>query len=162
MNRWLVLTLFLLACFAVAGTAAWLTRSSVNSWYPTIQKPSWNPPNWLFGPVWTVLYIMMAIAGWKVWQLQPGSLREFLLAIFWVQLFLNFLWSPLFFRFHAIGIAAVEIVFLWLAIGAFVICAWRGSPAAAFLFVPYWLWVSFAAFLNFTIWQLNRTTGGTP
>ncbi len=162
MNRWLALAFFLLVCFAVAGTAAWLTRNSVNTWYPTIQKPAWNPPNWVFGPVWTVLYIMMAVAGWLVWQLEPQAPRGLLLAVFWGQLILNFLWSPLFFRWHAIGAAAVEIVLLWFAIGAFVLLAWSASRPAALLFLPYWLWVTFAAFLNFTIWKLNQQYGAGP
>ena len=159
MNRWVALVLFLAACFAVAGVAGWLTRAAVLTWYPTIAKPSWNPPNAAFAPVWTTLYILMAIAGWLVWLQPPGPARSRALLIFFVQLALNFAWSPLFFRFHQIGAAAAEIVLLWCAIGAFILFAWNVSRAAAWLFLPYLAWVSFAAFLNWTIWTLNRGRG---
>lgn len=111
MNRWLVLAFVLMACFAVAGTAAWLTRSSVETWYPTLRKPPWNPPNWIFGPVWSLLYILMAIAGWRVWQLEPSPRRDFLLTVFFVQLLLNFLWSPLFFRFMPLALPRLKLCF---------------------------------------------------
>ena len=157
-----MLVIFFVACFAVAVSGAWLTRASVLTWYPTIQKPSWNPPNWVFGPVWTTLYAMMAVAVWLVWQAPPQPQRTWALAVFCIQLALNFAWSPLFFRWHAIGAAAVEIVFLWLAIAVFIVLAWSVSRVAAALFVPYWLWVSFAAYLNYTIWTLNRLRGVAP
>ncbi len=159
MNRWLMLLIFICLCFGVAATAAGLTRASVQGWYLTIQKPSWNPPNWVFGPVWSTLYLMMAIAAWLVWLAPPQPRRGLALAIFFLQLALNFLWSPLFFRWHAIGAAFAEILVLWCAIGAFAVLSWQVSRVAALLFLPYWLWVSFAAYLNYTIWILNRARG---
>jgi len=158
-SRWMALLLFFLLCFTVAGVAGWITRPEITGWYSTIRKPSWNPPNWIFGPVWTTLYAMMAVAGWLAWQSEAGPQRTQVLWLFAVQLALNFLWSPLFFNLHKPGLAAIEIVFLWIAIGAFTVVAWNVSRAASLLFLPYWLWVSFAAVLNFIIWRLNQTAG---
>ncbi len=98
---------------------------------------------------------MMAVAGWLVWQAEPASRRTLALSLFGIQLALNFLWSPLFFKLHQPGWAAVEIVLLWLAIGGFTVVAWGVSRAATFLFIPYWAWVTFATALNFAIWMLN-------
>ena len=155
MNRWLALFGFVVLCLAVAGVAGWLTRPEIGGWYASIRKPTWNPPSWVFGPVWTTLYVMMAVAGWLVWQVEPGSRRSLALSLFGIQLALNFIWSPLFFKLHQPGWAALEIVLLWLAIGGFTVVAWGVARAAAFLFIPYWAWVTFATALNFAIWMLN-------
>ena len=155
MNRWLALAVFVLLCFGVAGVESWMTRPEIGGWYAGIRKPSWNPPNWIFGPVWTALYAMMAVAGWLVWQLEPGIIRTRALWLFAVQLALNFVWSPVFFNWHRPDWAAGVISLLWLSIGSFIVAAWAVSKWATWLFVPYWLWVSFAAALNFTIWKLN-------
>ncbi len=123
-------------------------------WFEALAKPSWNPPNWLFGPVWTVLYLAIAIAGWLVWKRSNGQATPAL--YFWfAQLGLNALWSWLFFGLHRPPLALVDILALLASIIAFAILARPISPAAALLFVPYALWVAFATALNATIWRLN-------
>ena len=104
-------------CFAVAALGARWTASEIPVWYRTLAQPSFAPPNWLFGPVWSLLYALMAIAAWQVWQSAPSSLRTWGLTLFMAQLALNLAWSWLFFRRHALGAAAVEVVILWAAIG---------------------------------------------
>ncbi len=151
-----VLGLFLAVCFAVAGLSAAFTTSSVRDWYPTIQKPSWNPPAWLFGPVWTILYFMMAIAAWLVWRKREFACVNRSLALFVFQLILNAAWSPLFFGLKNPMAGLLDIIPLWAAILATLISFWKISPAAGVLLAPYWLWVSFATALNFAIWKLNR------
>ncbi|MBX3381484.1 MAG: tryptophan-rich sensory protein [Phycisphaeraceae bacterium] len=143
---WLVL------CFAAATSAVFV---SVDGWYTTLNKPSWNPPSWLFGPVWSLLYIMMAVAAWLVWRKGGWAAQRWPLSLFLVQWLLNALWTPLFFGMHQLGASLVEIVLLWLAIAATIHAFWRVSKPAGWLLVPYLAWVSFATFLNFTIWRLN-------
>ncbi len=143
---------FLLVTFAVAGISGAATSGGVHSWYPTLAKPTWNPPSWVFGPVWTILYAMMAVAAWLVWR-RAGWGGALLL--FGVQLALNAAWSPLFFGLHRIDLALVDIVVLWAAIVATTVAFWKVTPVAGWLFVPYLAWVSFAAMLNFAIWKLN-------
>jgi translocator protein len=122
-------------------------------WYAALDKPSWTPPGWLFGPVWSVLYLMIAIAGWLVWQKREVTKVP---VIFWAaQLLLNAAWSYLFFGLHQPGLAFVEIMVLLATILGFIGAAWPVSRAAALLFLPYAAWVAFAAFLNFSIWRLN-------
>jgi benzodiazapine receptor len=151
-NQWLVLGGFVVASFATAALGGATTAGSVRDWYPTIAKPSWTPPSWLFGPVWTALYLMMAVAGWLVWRRVGwgGALVWFA-----VQLALNTTWSPVFFGMHRIGLALVNIVLLWVAIVGTTVAFWRVTPVAGWLFVPYLAWVSFATALNFAIWRLN-------
>lgn len=155
-SRWIWLPAFVGLCLLVAAVAALSTASSVSTWYPTLKKPVWNPPNAVFGPVWTTLYIMIGIAGWLVWRVEPGEARKRALRWWIVQLVLNFLWTPLFFGLQTPGVAAIEIVLLWVAIVAFVRAAWKICIPAAVLFLPYWMWVTFATMLNFAIWWLNR------
>jgi tryptophan-rich sensory protein len=150
----LALGLFYLACFLAAGLGSLFTMVSVGSWYAGLAKPSWNPPGWVFGPVWTVLYALMAVAGWLVWR-RGGSESRLALRWFAVQLVLNVGWSAVFFGLQMPGLAVLEIVLLWLAIAATLMTSWRVSRLAGILFVPYLLWVSFAAVLNFAIWRLN-------
>jgi len=138
------------------GIGALFTTPSVTSWYGTITKPSFNPPSWIFGPVWTTLFVLMGIAFYLVWQ--QGTNRPQVrqaLAVFGVQLVLNTLWSIIFFGLHSPGAALIEIAFLWLAIAATIAFFAKISKPAAWLLAPYLAWVSFAAFLNFTIWRLN-------
>ena len=150
----LVLGLFYLACFLAAGLGSLLTMVSVGSWYAGLTKPSWNPPSWVFGPVWTVLYAMMAVAGWLVWR-RGGPASRSALRWFAVQLVLNVGWSAVFFGLQVPGLALVEILALWVAIAATLMTSWRVARPAGFLFAPYLLWVSFAVALNFAIWRLN-------
>jgi tryptophan-rich sensory protein len=151
-NQWLMLAGFLVVAFGAAALGGATTAGSVRDWYPTIAKPSWNPPGWVFGPVWTVLYALMAVAAWLVWR-RAGWCGA--LAWWTVQLALNAAWSPLFFGLHRIDLALVDIVALWAAIVGTTVAFWKVSPLAGGLFVPYLAWVSFAAVLNFTIWRLN-------
>lgn len=124
-------------------------------WYASLQKPSWNPPGWVFGPVWTALYTMMAVAAWLVWKRGGFSAQRRARALFCAQLILNAAWTPLFFGLQQPGLAFAEIVVLWLAIAATLVAFHRVSRAAAWLLAPYLAWVSFAAALNFTLWRLN-------
>jgi benzodiazapine receptor len=126
------------------------------SWYRTIAKPAWRPPDWLFGPVWLVLYLTIAVAGWLVWRDHGLTGAAAALAIYVVQLVLNALWSVVFFGVHRIGWAAAELAVLWLSILAAIVAFHPLSPTAAYLLVPYLVWVTFALTLNLAIWRLNR------
>jgi tryptophan-rich sensory protein len=150
-----VLVLFILASFGAAALGGIATRWSVATWYAGLAKPSWTPPSWLFGPVWTALYAMMAVAGWQVWRCRGLAGAKAAMLLFFVQLALNAAWSWLFFGFRMPGAAFAEIVLLWSAILATTVQFWRASPLAAILFMPYLLWVSFAAALNYSIWRMN-------
>ncbi len=135
-----------------AGAAVWGSQFKPGPWYAALAKPEWTPPNWLFAPVWTVLYVMIAVAGWLVWRAE--GLRA-TLAVWGVQLALNAAWTWTMFDQHRIGAALVNILLLWLAICAFILLSWNVSRWAAYLFVPYWIWVSYASALNFAIWRLS-------
>lgn len=153
-SGWLSLLGFLLASFLAAGIGSAATATAVREWYPALAKPAWTPPPWVFGPVWTVLYVTMAIAAWLVWR-RAGWCG----ALGWwtAQLALNALWSPVFFGMHRPDLAFAVIVALWIAIAGTTVAFWQISTLAGILFMPYWLWVSFAAALNFAIWRLNVT-----
>jgi tryptophan-rich sensory protein len=146
---------FLCATFAVAGISSRFTIQAIPGWYAALAKPSFNPPNRVFGPVWTLLYTLMAIAAWLVWRLPASTARSRALAAFWVQLALNFAWSFLFFGEHRIAMAFAEIVLLWLAIFATTLLFFRLHRAAGWMFAPYLAWVSFASLLNFSLWRMN-------
>ena len=149
------LAVFVLVCFAAAGLGGIVTTPNIPTWYADLAKPVWTPPDWLFGPVWTLLYLIMAIAAWLVWR-QTGLVGAKLpLALFAVQLVLNSLWSVLFFGLRSPGAAVVDIVLLWAAILATLIAFWMRSMLAGVMLVPYLVWVSFAAVLNVAIWRLN-------
>ncbi len=139
----------------MAVTASLLTRPSIPTWYETLNKPSWTPPNWVFGPVWTTLYILMGVAAWLVWRRGGFAAAALPLSLFLVQLALNAAWSGIFFSWHRPGLAFLEIVILWFAILATLVLFWREKPAAGWLLVPYWLWVGYAAALNGAIWRMN-------
>lgn len=121
-------------------------------WYRELRKPGWTPPNWLFGPVWSILYIMIAVAGWLAWNASPdsGAVR-----LWGLQLVFNGAWSWLFFGRHRMDLAFVDVCLMWLSIAAFIVVAYSVSVLAALLFVPYLLWVTIAATLNFSVWRLN-------
>ncbi len=143
-------------CQSAGMIAAILTAQSVQTWYPTLLKPSFNPPNWLFGPVWIVLYLMMGIALYLVWQRSStGQNVQTAVIFFIIQLVLNAAWSLIFFGLQSPFWAFVEIVVLWVAILITIILFWEISRTASYLLVPYILWVTFAAILNFSIWRLN-------
>ncbi len=153
MNKWLALAAFILLCIGVAVLAGYATTQSVTTWYPTLNKPDWTPPSWLFGPVWTVLYVMMALAAWLIWQHKPVARTA--MTLFFIQLILNLLWSFAFFGARSPFLGLINILVLWLAIAATIVAFNRSSRSAAMLLIPYFCWVSFATALNFTIWQLN-------
>lgn len=143
-----------LALGAVGGIA---TSTSVSTWYVTLAKPVWNPPAWVFGPVWTLLYILMGIAAWAVWRLGTGDLRvRTALVLFGVQLLFNLGWSVVFFGLRRTGWALIEIVVMWGLILTTLVAFYRLRPVAGLLLVPYQLWVTFATALNASIWWLNR------
>lgn len=156
-RRYSVLALagFLAATFLVAGVSTTFTISAIPTWYASLAKPSFNPPDAVFGPVWTLLYTLMAIAAWLIWKRPDSLLRRAGLRMFGLQLALNFIWSLLFFRYHSIGVAFEEVLLLWLAILVTTGIFFRVSKAAGWMFVPYLGWVSFASVLNFAIWRLN-------
>jgi tryptophan-rich sensory protein len=154
-SRWIGLAAFVLVCLGAGGLGAIATTPEIEGWYTTIAKPSWIPPDYVFGPVWTTLYVMMAIAAWMVWKRAGLTAAKLPLALFAVQLVLNCSWSWIFFGMHQIGWAFAEIVILWLAILATTVAFFRCSPVAGGFFVPYLAWVSFALALNLAIWRLN-------
>lgn len=148
-RAWWSLCVFLLLVAATASLGAMFTPGA---WYGTLVKPSWTPPSWLFAPVWTVLYVMIAMAGWLVWR---AGERGPALAFWGSGLALNAAWSWLFFAQHWIGAALIDIVSLWVTIGGFVVAARSISGWASLLFLPYLAWVTFAMALNIAIWRLN-------
>ena len=152
---WLALIGFLVLTFAVAAIGGVVTASSVDTWYPTLNKPAFNPPDWIFGPVWTALYLMMALAAALVWSGAPAAARRTAIVWFLVQLALNLGWSLLFFGLHQIALALGCLILLWLAIAVTIRCFWRISRASGLLLMPYLAWVTFAGLLNFLIWRLN-------
>lgn len=145
----------LAACFGAAALGALFTGPAVRTWYQQIRRPSFSPPDWVFGPVWTTLYAMMAAAAWLVWRRGDAPGRNAALALFAAQLTLNAAWSPIFFGLKSFGGAFADIVALWLAIAATLVAFLRLSVPAGVLLAPYLAWVSFAAALNFALWRLN-------
>ncbi len=146
----------LIITLAVGGIAGYATATSIGSWYVTLNKPWFNPPNALFGPVWTVLYIMMGIALYRVWRSPSTSVRNAALRWFALQLALNFAWSFLFFYFHHIGVALLDISVLLITIILTIVGFAKVDKSAAWLLFPYVCWVSFATILNAAIFSLNR------
>jgi tryptophan-rich sensory protein len=130
---------------------------SVGTWYADLSKPSFNPPGWAFGVVWPILYVMMGVAAFLIWRKGVNSRQvRISLGLFVAQLALNGIWTPIFFGLHMMGFALAEIILLWLAILATIVAFWRISKPAAYLLIPYILWVSFAIVLNAALWHLNR------
>jgi len=154
-NRWLTFLFFLLTCYSAAVLGSILTSSSVGTWYAELRKPSLNPPNWIFAPVWSALYFLMALSAWLVWRNADWGGASLALTLFFAQLALNVAWSGLFFGLRRPGTALVEIVFLLGAVVATALAFRSVSGLAFWLMVPYTVWVAFAALLNFKIWQLN-------
>jgi len=155
-NDYLKLLFAIIISESAGIVGSFFTIPSVPAWYATLSKPSFNPPAWVFGPVWTTLFVLMGIAAFLIWKKgfnQKGV--GIALGIFLGQLILNTLWSVLFFGRHNPGAAFLEIIFLWFAILITIIAFFKISKPAASLLVPYILWVSFAAYLNYSIWMLN-------
>ena len=147
----------ILACFTAGGIGSFSTFKAIPTWYPSLKKPRYTPPNWVFGPVWTTLYILMGISVFIVWQeglSTDGVLLAFIL--FWVQLIFNALWSIIFFGMKSKGGGIIIIIVLWLLILATIITTFQVSVWAGILLIPYILWVSVAKYLNVGIWWLNR------
>jgi translocator protein len=150
MDRYVSLILFFVLVLGGGLVLGFLTAPG--EWYAGLARPAFDPPGWIFGPVWTALYVLIAVAGWRVWQRDRGGWP---MRLWWAQLVLNFLWSPIFFAAHQLGLALAVILLLLAAILAFIATAWRQDRVAAWLFVPYAAWVAFASVLNASIFTLN-------
>ena len=148
------LIVFLAICLGMAAVAGLVTVANIPTWYEGLVKPSFTPPNAIFGPVWTLLYILIAISGWMVWR-KIGFSPERPLVIYGLQLALNFAWSFIFFGAPLPGLAVVDVLLLWIAIVWNIAMFWRVDRVAAALLLPYLGWVSFASALNIAVWQLN-------
>ncbi len=155
MNKTLKLILCLLITLAIGSISGIATAAGIKSWYLTLNKPFFNPPNYLFGPVWTLLYLLMGISIYLILQTPKTDMRKKAIIIFCVQLGLNFLWSFLFFKFQRVGIAFIEILLIWASILTMILTFYKLNKTAALLQIPYLLWVSFASILNGAIWWLN-------
>jgi len=158
MNKFVKIAIALLVCLAVGYSASTVTRPSVESWYPTIAKPVFNPPNWIFMPVWTLLYILMAVAAGLVWDKIKEQNEEVkkALGFFLIQLTLNAVWSYLFFGLKNPMLALIEIALLWLMIYETFLKFVKINKTTGYLLIPYLAWVGFAAVLNASIWWLNK------
>jgi translocator protein len=155
LDVWLVLIALIVLCLGTGFAGSIATRQSVRDWYPTLRKPSGTPPSWVFGPVWTTLYILMAVAAWMLWREVGWTVARPPLILFFGQLALNLAWSGIFFGSRMPGFALVEIIVLWLAIVATALFFWYYVPLAGFLLLPYLAWVTYAMYRNFGIWRLN-------
>jgi translocator protein len=153
---WFVLIVFLFLCLGAGGLASFLTARGVREWYPNLRKPPGTPPSWVFGPVWTTLYVLMAISAWLVWRDYGWRGGGPALLLFFAQLALNAAWSGIFFGTRLPGVAFAEILILWLAILFNVVVFHWLTPVAAILLLPYLFWVAFAGYVNFGIWRLSR------
>jgi len=154
-HKLIALVVCAVTCYAAAAIGGLATAGSVSGWFQSLNRPSFQPPDWVFGPVWTVLYGAMAIAVWLVY-LKTLRIRSTPMLLFGMQLLLNVAWSIIFFGLHRTGLAAIEIALLWAAILATTIAFWRVSRPAGVLLLPYLAWVAFASVLNVSIWHLNR------
>ncbi|MDZ7753358.1 MAG: TspO/MBR family protein [Gammaproteobacteria bacterium] len=149
------LAVFLGICLVVYAANGLVTAASVGGWYQALEKPPFNPPDWLFGPIWTLLFVFMAVAGWRVWRSAPWPTTRPALVAWALQLGLNFTWSCLFFGLQAIAAALVEIIILLVAIITTMGLLWRHDRVAGLLFLPYIAWVGFATVLNAALYTLN-------
>ena len=158
MQKIIRIAVVLTTCLLVGYFSGMVTRDSITTWYPTLVKPSFNPPNWVFAPVWTILYIMMGVAGGMVWnrlEQDPENVKK-AFTFFIIQLALNAAWSVIFFYFHNPFLALIEVILFWLLIFETRIQFKKIDKTAGLLFSPYLAWVSFATVLNASIWWLNR------
>ena len=142
---------------AIGGLSGYLVRNEMDGgWFTTLAKPSFNPPGYLFGPVWTALYLLMGISMFIIWNTPKTELRQKALMVFGIQLFFNFWWSILFFSFHTIFLSVIDILVMWFLIVYMISLFKKIKPVAAYLQIPYLLWVTFATVLNISIWYLNK------
>lgn len=156
MKNWLKFILSIVLVFIVGAFGSIFTASSVSSWFTTLAKPSFNPPAWLFGPVWTILYIMIGISLFLVWTTKANkNLKKKAYQVFGIQLILNAMWSAAFFGMKNPGLAFIVIAFLWILIIVNMVLFYKIKKSAGYILIPYLLWVSFASVLNFAIWILN-------
>ena len=150
----LIVSIFLpLGLGTIAGI---FTAQSVPEWYATLNRPSFNPPNWIFGPVWTTLYILMGISLFLIWKQNMSKERNLAILVFMLQLLFNFGWSFIFFYFNMIGFALIEIILLWISIVIMLVLFYKIKPIASYINIPYLLWVTFATVLNGSYYFLNR------
>lgn len=152
---WLVLAGFIALCLGAGAVGSWFTMPALDVWYAALRKPSWNPPNWVFAPVWTALYLTMAVAAWMVWRRAGVGAARTALILFAVQLILNVAWSALFFALRSPALGVAGIVALWAALVATIVSFGRISAGAVWLMIPYLVWVTFAGALNVAVWRLN-------
>jgi len=153
--RILKLILALAIPIGLGAIAGMFTAEAVPEWFATLNSPSFSPPNWLFGPVWTTLYLLMGVSMFLIWKEEPTRKRNLALLVYVVQLLLNFGWSFIFFYYHRLGLALAEIVVLWISIVLMLVMFYKIKPLAAYLNIPYLLWVSFATILTASYYILN-------
>jgi len=149
------LLISLLLPLSVGAVAGMFTSQAVPTWYASLNRPSFSPPNWIFGPVWTSLYILLGISFFLIWKEKASKERDLAIKIFSIQMLLNFAWSFLFFYFNLIGVALIEIILLWISIALMIYLFYKIKPVATYLNIPYLLWVSFATILNAGYYFLN-------
>jgi len=155
MSKTFKLLIAIILPMVIGGFSGFLTANSINGWYSTLQQPSFNPPNWVFGPVWTILYLIMGISLYRIWILPVSEDRNKAIGIFTLQMTLNFFWSLIFFRWHLIGIALAEIILMWVMIATMILRFKKLDAAAGLMNIPYLLWVTFASALNGAYFILN-------
>ncbi len=155
-NHIIKLVASLLLPLGIGGIAGMFTSEAIPGWYASLNQPSFNPPNWVFGPVWTTLYTILGISFFLIWKLPSSKERNLAILVFFVQLLLNFCWSFFFFYFKMIGLALIDILALWAMIVVMLVRFYKLKPIASYINIPYLLWVSFATALNMAYFFLNR------
>jgi tryptophan-rich sensory protein len=155
MNTFFKLVISLALPLGAGAIAGIFTSKAIPVWYATLNQPSFNPPNWVFGPVWTVLYILMGISLFLIWKLDAGKARNMAIFAFLLQLVLNFAWSFIFFYFNMLGLALFEIILMWVSIVIMLVLFYKLRPLAAYINIPYLLWVTFATVLNAAYYFIN-------
>jgi benzodiazapine receptor len=155
MSDWIALVISLAVAFGAAAIGGIATSKAITVWYKDLKKPSFTPPDWAFGPVWTILYLLMAVAAWLVWEQNGTGSVTIPLALYAVQLALNVLWSFIFFAKKKLRAGFIDIIVLWVTILATLLLFWSVSSLAGILMIPYLAWVSVASALNYKVWKLN-------